>query len=386
MRQAAVLTRSRQVILFLAYSLLFFSLAPASGVFGQRDCAQLLKELKAAQATWQEAFEDWTNKSARAANAARRSQDINSQLKKLFDETVKAEAEADECARAAKDPTLAPLFDCAKVPQRVRDLKAESARLEQELREIEKETEKLEEESAAAHEAEKKAAAALDATRQAYAKCGEFWVGRITRRTIRSEEPSTSTVTKMVAGDPSTEIVSKESSREELIQIDILPDPPLPGETSPITSVVRRFVDHDYKRIITEGVMVCRGKGIPTHKERIRNEYLNRSDNEGSATTNEVVLIDFNNEGYSIRTWFPKITIMGRSEIRRTNVWCPTSKPDTVTVNESSKTLPIGDIWITGRVNPKSPDILKGSETTGDLKTSLTTLTWELRRIKGKKK
>lgn len=386
MTHVDVLTRSRLVILFLSFAALLFIFAPGSEADGQKNCSQLLKELKAAQATWQESFDNWSNKSDRVANAVRRSKDLDSQLKRLFADTVKAEADAEACAKAEKEPALAPLTDCAKAAQRVRDLKAESARLEQELRENEKLTEKLEDESAAAHESEKNAAAALEAARLAYAKCGDFWVGRITRRVIRAPEPSTTTVTNKVAGEPSTTIESKNESREELIQIDILPDPPLPGDTNPVTSVIRRIAGHDHKNTITEGVALCRGKGVPRYKETVRNEASNRSDTEGSARTAETVLIDIQPSGYSIRAFFPAVTIREKRESRRTNRGCPPPLPDTVSASDVSSTLSSGDIVVKGRVNPKTPDILKGSEEAGDVKTGLTILTWEVRRIRSKKR
>lgn len=386
MRQATSSTRSRLIIHFLVLTGLLLLLAHGSNVHAQKDCPRLLEELKAAQTKWQEAFDNWSAKSDRVANSARRSKDLDSQLKRLFADTVKAQADAETCAKAGDNPPIVPLVDCATIAQRVLVLKSESARLEQELREIEKQTEKLEDESAASHESEKTAAAALEAARQAYAKCGEFWVGRITRRTVKSDGPSTTSVTKKVAGEPSTEIVTKDSSREELIQIDILPDPPLPGETNPVTSVIRRIVGHDYNKTITEGVALCRGKGVPRYKETISNETSSRSDTEGSAKTTEVLLIGNEADGYSIRAFFPAVTIREKREFRRTNRGCPPPVPDTVRANDISSTLSSGDIFLRGRMNPKLPDILKGSEETGDIKSGLTILTWEVRRIRGKKK
>ncbi|MBX7056344.1 MAG: hypothetical protein K1X36_15445 [Pyrinomonadaceae bacterium] len=393
-RQIAFPTLFYTVVLLAVLSL-------AGSINGQKpNCSRLLDELKAAQDQWSKAESNWRQAADRMANAQRRVADINSQLSKMYGDLTRAELDlesaqalAQDCARAQSDPKLAPLTDCSKVPERVRSasekvarLRADYQTLQQELKELEKQVEKLEDANAAAHAEERTAAAALENARLAYAKCGQFWVGRITRRRYAANT-SQSTKTGVVAGVEQTNTELKRFSSEEVIEIDILPDPPLPGILNPEALVSRRYQTSEFFRATSNANMRCRVPP-PTHWQRISNEITNEKNEKGSGRSKIPVYIPPLNSGkYRIELGAPEITYrIDRSSIR-TNADCAGKSPDTVTSSTAEGKLSPASFIIEGTVNPKTPDVLKGTISDGGdpARGGEVTLTWELRLVKPKK-
>lgn len=383
-------------------TLLLLTVLPLAGtIHGQKpDCSRLLDELKAAQSQWANAESNWRQAADRMANAQRRVADINSQLSKINGDLTRAELELEsaqalsqDCARAQSDPRLTPLTDCSKVPERVRsandkvaELRASYQQLQQELKDLEKQVEKLEDANAAAHGEERKAAAALENGRLAYAKCGAFWVGRITRRR-HAGNATQSSKTSLVGGKEQTYTESKKFSFEEVTEVDILPDPPLPGITNPEALVTRRYQNSEFYRSTSDGMLQCRVPP-PTHWQRISNETSNEKYEKGSGQSKIPVYIPRVSSGtYRIELAAPEITYEIDRSSTRTNAGCAGKAPDTVTNSTAKGTLSPTNFVIEGSVNPKTPDILKGTISDGGDPTrgGEVTLTWELRLVKPKK-
>lgn len=376
-------------------------LSLAGSLHGQKpNCSRLLDELKAAQDQWSNAESNWRQAADRMANAQRRVADIDSQLSKIYGDLTRAELDlesaqalAQDCARAQSDPKLAPLTDCSKVPEQVRsasekvaELRASYQTLQQELKDLERQVEKLEDTNAAAHAEERKAAAALENARLAYAKCGPFWVGRITRRRYAANSAQ-STKTGGVAGIEQTSTELKKFSSEEVIEIDILPDPPLPGILNPEALVTRRYQTSEFFRATWEANMRCRVPP-PTHWRRISNEVTNEKNEKGSGQSKIPVYIPPLSSGrYTIELGAPEITYKIERTSIRTNSDCAGKSPDTVTNSTSEGKLSPARFVIEGTVNPKTPDVLKGTISDGGdpKRGGEVTLTWELRLVKPKK-
>lgn len=391
----------------ISFSTLFSSLALlvalslGAAVHGQKpDCARLLEELKAAQTQSAKAESNWRQAADRMANAQRRVADINSELSKINGDLVRAELElesaqsdAQHCEKARSDPNMAPLIDCSKVPQRlssakekVTELRANSERLQQELKDLEKQVEKLEDASAAAHAEERTAAVALENARLAYAKCGAFWVGKITRRRYAGDATQ-NTKTSLVMGKEQTYTESKQFSSEEVIEVEILPDPPLPGITNPEALVTRRYQTSESYSSRSDGTLQCRVPP-PTHWQRITNETKNEKREIGSGESKIPVYIPPLTSGvYRIELSAPQITYEIEKSSIRTNAGCTGKSPDTVTNLNSKGSLAATSFVIQGTINPKTPDVLRGTISDGGdpKRGGEVTLTWDLRLVKPKK-
>lgn len=387
-------------LLRLVLSLSILCAPSLSGTaYGQKDCARLLEELKAAQNQWESSESNWRQAADRMATAQRRVADINSQLSKINGDLTRAEldlestqSDAQDCARALSDPKVVPLIDCSKVPQRlqaaqqkVADLRASYDQLQQELKDLERRVEELEDANAAAHAEERKAAEVLEKARQAYAKCGEFWVGRITRRRF-AENSTQKTTTSQNQGKDQTFSESKSSSSEEVIQIDILPDPPLPGITNPDALIVRRYETSDRYKAVSAGSQQCRWPP-PTHWESISNETTIEKKEKGSGKARVMVYIP-RTGNYLIDIRVPEITYEINKSSVQTNNRCGRKDPDTVTAQKSTGSLAALSVEVKGSINPKTPDVLKGSISDGGdpKRGGETILTWEIRLIKPKGK
>ncbi len=386
--------------LFSTLALLTLLSLAGTSLGQKQDCSRLLDELKAAQTAWTNAESNWRQAADRMANAQRRVADINSQLSKINGDLTRAELDlesaqalAQDCARAQSDPKLAPLTDCSKVPERVRaaseevnELRAAYQQLQQELKDLERQVEKLEDASAAAHADERKSAAALENARLAYAKCGAFWTGRITRRRYAGNATQ-STKTSLVMGKEQTYTESKKFSFEEVVEVDILPDPPLPGITNPEALVNRRYQTSESYRSTSDGMLQCRVPP-PTHWQRISNETRNEKSEKGSGRSKIPVYIPRVSTGtYRIEIGVPEITYDIEKTGTRTNAGCTGKAPDTVTNSTAKGTLSRTKFVVEGSVNPKTPDIYKGTISDGGdpKRGGEVTLTWELRLIKPRK-
>ena len=126
----------------------------------------------------------------------------------------------------------------------------------------------------------------------------------------------------------------------------------------------------------------------PTHWQRISNETRNEKNEKGSGQSKIPVYIPRISSGtYRIEIGVPEITYEIEKTGTRTNAGCAGKSPDTVTNLMSKGTLSPTKFVVEGSVNPKTPDIYKGTVSDGGdpKRGGEVTLTWELRLIKPKK-
>jgi hypothetical protein len=394
-----------------AVTLIAVILWTVPGAFGQKavKCDQLLEELNKAQARWEQAVEPWRKAGDRLANAQRQMADIVKQLNRTFSDLQKAEAEMDkvnsdtaECT-AAKDEKLGSLtgVDCSNLPQRTREaqqkvteLRSRHARLQEELRSLEEQVEKLEDENAAAHNDEREAFKALEIAREAYAECGAFWVGIVTHTWVLKDNAESKTTTgRGEDGIANTTTHSTDLLTENRIEGSIEPAP------YSASSAVKAKVKHAYQRhwrqsTAVDAAKTCRIRGANPQIRRFKNEDKTEDDEEGSTTSTENVWItrDIPGGTFELRIGHGAVKTQGQTVRSSTGVDCDGAKParnsDPIENDPiSSGHTPSGTLHITGKFDPKNPDVLAGRQASGDSRVEgETIIAWDLRLVKPKKK
>lgn len=399
----------RRALWLLVFLTLSFALIPTPATFGQKkgNCDQLLDELNKAQSGWEDAVKSWRKASDRLEDAQRRIADTNSQLKRLFGDLTKAEVELDSAnadVLACKTNAVpAPLFDCAKAPQRAQSAKqkADSLRAnyeaqQEELKRLESEAERLEDENAAAHEAERQAYKALETARENYAKCGQFWTGTITFRFVLEDGPKTVTNSKKGEdGGLDTSTTTQEYFTESRIEVNIQPFiAPDRSVNHSKAKVLHAYKRRDHYKREDDFATYCRLPNRPRFTTRFHDEQVLNEDEEGEHSTVEDVWVNRNlgTGEAEISIQYGSIMTKGVKHASWLNPGCSGGDPkisDTPLENSPvSEAYTVGNsLKIDVKFDPKNPDVLVGRRSDGDPhSTGQTTIIWNLKLVKPKQK
>lgn len=155
--------------------------------------------------------------------------------------------------------------------------------------------------------------------------------------------------------------------------------------------VVHRYTHRDEHIVNENEAAWCRPKGANSFWKRLSNRESDIGDEQGEATSTETVwvTIDEVNGTYKISVKYPAVKTTSRREITATGVSCFDSKPSSAIADaegspESSAYVIDGTKEVRGVLDPKNPDVLSGTTTTGDKTSGIHTVTWNLRLVKPK--
>lgn len=221
-------------------------------------------------------------------------------------------------------------------------------------------------------------------------KCTPHWSGTVTFKfKYESREEKTE---KFPAGDKSqnTRKYLSTWTTENFIQAMLNSRK---GEDPNVTKalVVHRYTHRDEHIVNEDEATWCRPKGANSFWKRLTNRESTIGDEQGEATSLETVSVDIDkaNGTYKISVKYPAVRTKSHREITATGVGCFETNPKSeVTDDEGSPEAAayiidgIDEVW--GQIDPKNPDVLSGTKTTGDATSGIHTVTWNLRLVKPK--
>lgn len=215
-------------------------------------------------------------------------------------------------------------------------------------------------------------------------KCDEHWTGTITfkYRYDRSGPPE-----NMV---PPTTGNIQESKTDAM---DVVLKPMSLGSTNPWypgVKVTRHYEYHRLMKVETPEQVRCRPRGANSYLRPSRSAYSRKLDETGDATATRTLYVDIRSDGTFVITMNKQVeltTTWTREDIDQASGGCE-DPPPTVATSKGSNTLPPRFLGTYGELrgtwDPKTPDILKGNTTEGNEKVGVTTITWNLRRVRPK--
>ncbi|CAN5316079.1 hypothetical protein BH10ACI3_BH10ACI3_11770 [soil metagenome] len=155
--------------------------------------------------------------------------------------------------------------------------------------------------------------------------------------------------------------------------------------------VVHRF-NHRDEHIVNENEATwCRPKGANSIWKRLGNRESDIGVEQGEAESKETVwvTIDKSSGTYKFSVKYPAVRTKSHREITALGVGCFESKPTSAVSDgegspESSAYIIDGTNEVRGTLDPKNPDVLIGTTTTGDETSGIHTIIWNLRLVKPK--
>lgn len=166
------------------------------------------------------------------------------------------------------------------------------------------------------------------------------------------------------------------------------------GTKKTMARVVHKF-EYRYQYIRRQTLTVtCRAPGQNTRWRQTNAENSEITDENGEKTAISTVWVYvYGNSGnYEISVEYPALTTQWRTENKNTPAGgCENPEPSIMLLNGEDSPLSrsyieAGSTKISGQIDPKNPDVLAGSEITGDLENGQTTIKWNLRLVKPKQK
>ena len=156
-------------------------------------------------------------------------------------------------------------------------------------------------------------------------------------------------------------------------------------------TVIHRF-KHTDQHIVNENIATwCRPPNANSYWKRLVNKESEIGTDQGEASSVETVWVTINrsNGTYKISVKYPAVKATSKREITATGVACFDAKPSSaVSTGDagpgSAEYLKDGNEEVTGEFDPKNPDVLSGTTTTGDDTSGRYTVKWNLRLVKPK--
>lgn len=223
-------------------------------------------------------------------------------------------------------------------------------------------------------------------------RCVEHWSGTVTYR-YRHEGAEKKTNT-FRGGDGGTNVSTTTQSwwTESLVEVFAQSGEVADGSKRTVARVVHAYGHHDDYRKTDEEAVWCRPRGAASHWERLKQEAASTYDERGkqAATVPLGIQVDERKGTFSLSVQYPALTTRWERNERSTRFQCGgEGKPQAETTNgagspQSEAWAEAGVLEVRGEMSPGDPDFLAGKQTSGDLATGQTTLTWNLHRVKPK--
>jgi hypothetical protein len=160
-----------------------------------------------------------------------------------------------------------------------------------------------------------------------------------------------------------------------------------PNETKAV--VVHRFTHRDESIVADTRSVPCWPPNGAAYNKKITNKQSTIVNEQGDANTAQTVWVsvDRSDGSYTITVPYPAVKTTSHREYTETGVGCFEAKPLSAISNgeaspEAATYAVDGTEEIKGVLDPKNPDILAGTRTTGDRASGIRTVTWNLRLVK----
>lgn len=222
-------------------------------------------------------------------------------------------------------------------------------------------------------------------------KCTPHWSGTVTFKfKYESVEDKTES---FPAGDKSINTRNYHSSWVTENIIEAMLNSKGRNDANQSKAVVVHQFSHRDEHIVNENEStLCRPKGANSIWKRLTNRESDIGNEQGEAKSVETVwvTIDKSSGSYKISVKYPAVKTKSHREINATGVGCFDSKPSSAVSDgegspDSSGYIIDGIEEVRGVIDPKNPDILIGTTTSGDATTGIHTVTWNLRLVKPKR-
>ncbi len=218
--------------------------------------------------------------------------------------------------------------------------------------------------------------------------CKPHWVGEVKYQYTSNE---TKVITDKGAAHAATRNTSRTKTETYSSQNSIVATllPPKPGNdvsaNKTMARVWMRSKILSEKKHITSGEVYCRPKGGSLYWTSYSLNYSEIFTQSGGGSDNLPVSISLDNDGnYKIFVPTPSGTLLSKIEINRSESSCDKENPPTNDAQSMpEQKIDASGFDVSGKTDAKNRDSLSGSKTTPDGKT---TITWNLRLVKPKKK
>jgi len=156
-------------------------------------------------------------------------------------------------------------------------------------------------------------------------------------------------------------------------------------------TVIHRF-KHTDQHIVNENFAAwCRPPNANSYWKRLVNTESEIGTDQGEASSVETVWVTINRSSgtYKISVTYPAVKATSNRSITASGVSCFETKPSSAISTgepgpDSAEYLKEGREEVTGEFDPKNPDVLSGTTTSGDETNGLYTVKWNLRLVKPK--
>lgn len=238
-----------------------------------------------------------------------------------------------------------------------------------------------------------KAQALADMANFLQGKCDEHWTGTISY-IYKFDDPGTkSEANTAPSPGAQTKFTDTKTASDE---IHVILRPMTLGSTEPSrpkAQITRMFEYHDTSGMETRTQVRCRPRGANSYLRWTTEHRSDKMDETGSAKGVITVSVSvFESGKYNIRLiQNPELTTKWTSEhFEQRPGGCedpaPMSSTSTGENSVYAGAYKRAGNDISGQVDPKNPDLLAGSVTIGSKDTGIETITWNLRRVRPKKR
>lgn len=215
-------------------------------------------------------------------------------------------------------------------------------------------------------------------------KCDEHWTGLLTFK-----------YRKKVSG-PSEKVIpptTVDVSETTVDDTNMVLAPMSLGSTNPWhpgVKVRRHFEYHLFKKAETPVQERCRPRGANSYLRPTKSSQTWKKDESGDASAVAALYVDIRPDGTFVITINKNIdlkTTWTREDTNQLTRGCE-DPPPIVATSTGEDTWPPKFLGIygelRGKFDPKDPDVLKGSITEGSEETGVTSITWDLKRVRPK--
>lgn len=226
-------------------------------------------------------------------------------------------------------------------------------------------------------------------------KCEPHWTGTISFA-YKQEKADNRTLFERGGGNAKdiTTNVTESTLTANIVEAVLQPmTQGFEGTKKTMARVVRRF-EYRYRYIRKQTLSVtCRAPGQNTRWRETTAENSEITDERGEKTAAMPVWVYVDSSGnFEISVEIPALTTQWRTENKNAPAGgCENPEPSIMLLNGEDSPLSggyteAGSRRISGQTDPKNPDVLSGSEVTGDLENGQTTIKWNLRLVKPNQK
>ena len=227
-------------------------------------------------------------------------------------------------------------------------------------------------------------------------KCEPHWTGTISF-SYKQEKADSRTLFERGGGNAKdiTSNVTESTRTANIVEAVLQPmTQGFEGTKKTMARVVHRYESHnEYIRKQTLSV-TCRAPGQNTRWRETTAENSEITDERGEKTATMPVWVYVNQTTgkYEISVEYPALTTRWHTENKNAPAGgCQNPEPGIMILDGeespiSQAYIAAGSTKISGQIDLKNPDVLSGSEVTGDLENGQTTIKWNLRLVKPNQK